>query len=201
MPALHTTRVSLFARIGEGSTDSRAWSEFVETYVPTLVQWCRQHGLQETDAHDVAQDVLFRFWRQATRFRYDPARRFRSYLRKMVLTAVADWSESRRADRLATGGDAVEALIKSQPAREDLAARIERAFDTERLSIAMVEVEQRVKPSTWAAFQLLAIDRLPGKEVADRLGIDVNLAYNARLNVQRMISDTLRRDDSAPAPR
>ena len=116
----------------------------------------------------------------------------------MVLTAVADWSESRRADRLATGGDAVEALIKSQPAREDLAARIERAFDTERLSIAMVEVEQRVKPSTWAAFQLLASDRLPGQEVADRLGIDVNLAYNARLNVQRMISDTLRRDDSAP---
>jgi len=185
MPALHTTRVSLFARIGENSTDPRAWSEFVETYVPTLVQWCRQHGLQESDAHDVAQDVLVRFWRQATKFRYDPARRFRSYLRKMVLTAVADWSESRRADRLAT-------------AREDLAARIERAFDTERLSIAMVEVEQRVKPSTWAAFQLLAIDRLPGKEVADRLGIDVNLAYNARLNVQRMISDTLRRDDSAP---
>lgn len=193
MPSLHTTRASLFARIEGFPGDPAVWSEFVATYAPAVARWCRRHGLQESDALDVAQEVLVRFWRQADRFRYDPARRFRGYLRQMVVTAVADWSASRRLDRLATGDDAVQDLLDSEPAREDLAARIERVFDLERLSRAMREVEARVKPRTWAAFRMLALERLPGAEVAERLGIDVNLAYNARMNVQRMISDALRR--------
>lgn len=196
MASLETTRASLFARIEGLPGDPAVWREFVATYGPTVVRWCRRHGLQHSDAHDVAQEVLVRFWRQADRFRYDPERRFRGYLRKMVVTAVADWSQCRQADRLATGIDAVQQLLESEPAREDLAARIERAFDLERLSVAMVEVESRVKPHTWEAFRLLAIERLPGPDVAERLGIDVNQAHNARLNVQRMISSSLRRDGS-----
>ncbi len=194
---LHTTRVSLFARIAGLPADPGAWSDFVETYAPAVVHWCRRHGLQESDAHDVAQEVLVRFWRHADRFRYDPALRFRGYLRQMVHNAIVDWSAARRPDRLATGDEAVQDQLASAPAREELADRIERAFDMERLSAAMIEVEARVKPRTWQAFRLLALERLPGREVAERLGIDVNLAYNARMNVQRMISDTLRRQDSA----
>lgn len=201
MTLLHTTRVSLFARLGSRPDDPGVWSDFVKTYAPAVVRWCRRHGLQPSDAQDVAQEVLLRFWRQADRFQYDPSRRFRGYLRLMVVTAVADWAESRRADRLATGDSAVQALIDSTPAREDLADRLERAFDMERLATAMAEVERRVKPRTWAAFRLLALERLPGKEVAERLGMDVTLAYNARMNVQRMISDTLRRCDPHAAPR
>lgn len=196
MASLHTTRASLFARIRDGAGDPAVWRDFVATYGPVVVRWSRRHGLQDSDAQDVAQEVLVRFWRQADRFRYDPDRRFRGYLRRMVVTAVADWSTTRQADRLATGDDAVQELLDSEPAREELAARIESTFDVELLSMAMREVEGRVKPTTWAAFRLLALERLPGREVATRLGIDVNLAYVARLNVQRMISGVLERFDA-----
>ena len=61
----------------------------------------------------------------------------------------------------------------------------------------MTEVESRVKRTTWAAFRMSAIERLPGKVVAEELGMSTANVYMARMNVQRMISDTLRRRDGA----
>jgi len=69
------------------------------------------------------------------------------------------------------------------PAREDLIARIEQAYDTELLAIAMREVETRVQPHTWQAFRMLAIEGRPGSEVAALLGMEVSTAYVARSKV------------------
>ena len=198
MATLHTTRVSLFARLKEVPGDATAWGEFVALYAPAVVDWCRRHGLQESDAQDVAQEVLVRFWRRASAFHYDPSRRFRSYLRRMVVNAVADWSQASDGDRLAIGEPSLESLLGGLPARDDLAASIEEAFDMDRLAAAMAEVEARVKPVTWQAFRLLALERLSGMEVATRLGATRANVYMARMNVQRMISETLRRLDDAP---
>jgi RNA polymerase sigma factor (sigma-70 family) len=200
MASLRTTRQSLFGRIGRLHGDPGVWKDFVGTYGPAVVQWCRGRGLQEADAHDVAQDVLIRFWRHSRDFRYDPSLRFRSYLRRMVIAALSDWSEARRADRLATGIAGVETVLGSVPARAELIDRIEKAFDLERLSAAMREVEARVKPSSWQAFHLLAIEQRSGPQVAEELGISVTNAYMARMRVQRLIGDAIRRQDLAAAP-
>lgn len=183
MASLQTTRVSLFERIGAAPRDAGVWADFVATYGPTVVQWCRRHGLQHSDAHDVAQDVLLRFWRHAEAFRHDPSRRFRAYLRRIVVSAVADWCRSRREDRMGTGDAAIQAILSTIPAREELARRIEEAFDLEILEMAMRDVEGRVEPRTWEAFRLLAFERLPGAEVAERLGMTVDNAYRARSSV------------------
>lgn len=180
MASPRTTRLSLFERIADDSRSAAAWSDFVATYGTTVVQWCRRHGLQDADAHDVAQNVLVRFWRIAAGFRYDPAQRFRGYLRRMVVSAVSDWSRSRREDRLATGDDAVQAVLSSIPAREDLVRHVEETFDLELLEAAMQEVEVRVQPRTWQAFRLQAIERVPAEEVASRLGMTVGNAYRAK---------------------
>lgn len=175
-----TTHVSLFQRIGDDPQGTVAWGDFVATYGPTVVQWCRHHGLQDADAHDVAQNVLVRFWRHAATFRYDPSQRFRAYLRRMVVTAVSDWSRSRREDRLATGACAVQEVLSSVPAREELVRRVEEVFDLELLEAAMQEVEVRVQPRTWQAFRLQAIEQVPAEEVARRLGMTVGNAYRAK---------------------
>lgn len=180
MQSPKTTSVSLFERIGTTRADAAVWSEFVATYGPAVVQWCRSHGLQHSDAHDVAQEVLLRFWRHAETFRYDPARRFRAYLRRMVVSAVADWSRSRRDDRLGTGDAAIQALLASLPAREELVRKLEEAFDLEVFEMAMRDVEGRVQPRTWEAFRLLTFERLPAADVASRLEMTVDNAYRAR---------------------
>lgn len=193
-----TTSISLMARLGSAGRNEAAWEEFVRVYGPHVIQWCRGHGLSESDAHDVSQEVLLRFWRRAASFRYDPSQTLRGYLRRMVLSAVADWAaQARRAGRLGKR-EPLDSLLENLPAREDLAARLERAYDTELLAIAMREVESRVQPRTWEAFRLLALEGQSGSDVADRLGMQVNTAYVARTKVQRMIREAIARLE-APA--
>jgi len=194
MPALRTTRVSLIARIRDVPGDPGAWSEFVAIYGPAVVQWCRSHGLQHDDAHDVAQNVLVRLWRHAASFRYEPARRFRDHLRRIVVASVSDWTATRHADRLDTGGgEAILDVLASIPARDGLVHRIEEAFDMELLDLALRDVETRVKPRTWQAFRLIAIDGMPAADAAVRLGMTVNNTYRARKFVLRLLQRTVAR--------
>ncbi|NBV45268.1 MAG: sigma-70 family RNA polymerase sigma factor [Planctomycetia bacterium] len=132
-----TTSPSLLASLADGSGREKAWAEFVRIYSPHVLRWCRRYGLQESDAADVAEDVLLRFFDSAADFEYDPRKTFRGSLRRIVTSAVSDWGDRRRADRLATGDSAVQDQLFSQPAREDLLARLEAAYDTELLSLAM----------------------------------------------------------------
>lgn len=188
-----TTSISLMARLGAVGQTEAAWDEFMRIYGPHVIQWCRGHGLLESDALDVSQEVLLRFWRRAASFRYDPTQTLRGYLRRMVLSAVSDWAEqTRRGGRVGRHAP-LDALLENLPAREDLATRLERAYDTELLSIAMREVEERVQPHTWEAFRLLALEGRSGGDVAERLGMQVNTAYVARTKVQRMIREVMER--------
>ena len=82
-------------------------------------------------------------------------------------------------------------LLDSAPAREDLITRIEAAYYTELMAVAMREVEGRVKPHTWRAFQMLALEGHSGAAVAEELGMEVNTAYVARKKVQRMIREVV----------
>lgn len=193
------TRGSILRMLREEHESSGAWEEFVRIYGNQVIRWCRGCGLQDADAADVSQDVLIRFWKHAARFTYDPSRRFRSYLRQIVRAALADWSE-RRGPQARASID-VGGVLESLPAREELIARIEEAYDTELLDLAMREVKGRVKPHTWQAFHMLAIERLPGEEVARRLAMDANLAYVARRNVQRMIREVIGRLEGGPGPK
>lgn len=188
-----TTSPSLLASLAGGPAEGAAWERFVHVYAPHVFRWCRSHGLQESDAADVAQDVLLRFWRHAAAFRYDPRQTFRGYLRRIVANAVSDWSHLRRADRIAPGDSDAQDQLWSVPAREDLLARIEAAYDTELLAEAMRDVESRVQPHTWRAFQMLALEERSGADVAAELGMEVNTAYVARAKVQRMIRDAITR--------
>jgi RNA polymerase sigma-70 factor (ECF subfamily) len=186
------TRASLLGRLEASPAPAAAWDDFVRVYGAPVHRWCRDHGLQPADAADVAQEVLVRFWRQSARFRYDPRSTFRGYLRAIVRHAVADWHSERRGPHAAGCDSGFDALAQV-PARDDLAARLEEAFDTERLSLAMHEVRNRVQPHTWRAFQLQVIEQCPGVDVAAQLGVDVNVVYVARHKVMRMIRETVNR--------
>lgn len=183
MNGTSTTRISLLDVLRDQRGNDDAWGEFVRVYGPAVVDWCRKRGLQHDDALDVTQDVLLRFWRTSKQFNYNSRGRFRSYLEQVARSALVRWAEQ--------AGDphdqATRSLLEKIPERENLLTRLGEAYDTELLAIAMAEVEQRVKPHTWRAFQMLAIEHRSGADVAAELKIDTNHAYVARWNVQRMI--------------
>ena len=178
------TNLDLLGRLRTPGDDPAAWEEFVSLYALPLHRWCRSHGLRADDADDVAQEVLVRFWRRSKRYRHDPACRFRTYLRKIVLAVVSEWHT-----RGAPPPGAVADLLASLPARDDLVASLEAAYDTDAAARAVLEVQARVQPHTWRAFQLQVLEGKRGAEVARELGVSTNVVYVARHKVIRMLRD------------
>src|SRR5262249_8057482 len=80
MSSSSATRASLLLRIRDPS-DRLAWGEFVGVYAPLIHAYGRRHGLQDSDAADLTQEVLCRVARASAGFEYDPARgSFRGWL-------------------------------------------------------------------------------------------------------------------------
>ena len=83
----------------------------------------------------------------------------------------------------------IEAIADSRDALADLERQIEDAFEREILELAMRRVESRVKPTTWQAFQLTAIENRSGVEAAKELQMQVAHVFVAKHRVQKMLEE------------
>jgi len=185
------TSATLVIRIQQDPADPRAWDEFVQRYRPMIHAWCLKSGAQPSDADDIAQEVLIKLLAAIRKFQYDPARSFRSWLKTVTRHACSDLATSRRHTTDRAEG-LVEALADSHDALADLEQQLEDAFDRELLDLAMRRVEKRVKPITWQAFRLSAIENRPGADAAKELRMPVAHVFVARFRVQRMLEAEVR---------
>jgi RNA polymerase sigma-70 factor (ECF subfamily) len=194
-----STDPSLLRRLHDDPTDGAAWDEFVCRYGPLIHEWCRRWKVQPADAADVTQDVLVKLVRQMGRFRYDPAKSFRAYLK--TLTRYT-WYEllKKQPDPVENGAEDPSSVnLDDVPARRDLERVLEEEFDQELLGKALALVARRVDPHTWEAFRRMTYEGQSGKEVAHVLGMKVATVYKARSNVFRRIKETIRKLEG-PAP-
>jgi RNA polymerase sigma-70 factor (ECF subfamily) len=188
---LPTTRVTLLTQLRQDPFDQAGWDEFVERYGRHIYRWCRQWKLQDADAEDVTQDILMKLTQKLRTFAYDPSRSFRGWLKTVAHHAWRDFYESRRYAQRAAGDRQVEELILTIEAREDLAQKLEEAFDLELLEAAKIQVRLRVAPHTWEAFRLTALEGLPVAEVAARVHLQVAMVYVAKSKVQKMLQEEI----------
>jgi RNA polymerase sigma factor (sigma-70 family) len=180
------TSTSLLGRLQQAPADQAAWAEFVNRYGARIHGWCRRWGLQEADAQDVSQAVLVKLLRSMQAFRYDPAQRFRSWLKTVTHNAWQDLVRGRRV--LAVGGNPVfDDPLQSLAARDDLTAWVEQEYERELLERALERVRLRVQPQTWDAFRMTSFEGLAGADVASRLGMAVTSVYKAKSNVQKLL--------------
>jgi RNA polymerase sigma-70 factor (ECF subfamily) len=187
------TRPTLLARLLDPQADPSTWDEFVRCYRHQIHNWCRAWGLQETDADDVTQSVLVRLLGAFRRFRYDPARSFRGWLRTVTYNVCQDW-RTEAAGQPSGGGDSgVYRMLTSAEARDDLANRIEAESAREMLNVVMVRVRRRVQPHTWAAFYQTAVEERDAAEVANELEVPLASLFVYRSRVRKMLLDELAR--------
>jgi RNA polymerase sigma factor (sigma-70 family) len=183
------TSPSLMRQLTAPGDDRHGWLRFVEAYEPLILSWCRAKGLQQADAQDLTQEILFRFARQAGRFKHDPSKRFRGWLRAVTHAAWCDWVERHRPWHSGSGGSTIFRLAENQPSGDDPAGRLTLRDNAERLERACALVRSRVEPRTWEAFRLLALEGLSGDEAAARLGMKRGSAHAARCKVQRLVRE------------
>ena len=188
---LPTTRITLLNQLRQDPSDQAGWDEFVERYGRHIYRWCRQWNLQDADAEDVTQDILVKLTHKLRGFTYDPSRSFRGWLKTVAHHAWRDFEDSRRHARPAAGDSQVQELMLTLEAREDLAQKLEEAFDFELLEAAKMRVRLRVAPHTWEAFRLMALEGLPVAEVAARVRLQVAMVYVAKSKVQKMLQEEI----------
>ena len=83
------TGTTLLARIKNKDPDG--WERFVHLYSPLIYRWCRQSGLNETDAADVGQEVFHAVARGIENFhRTQVGGTFRGWLRTIVQNKLRD---------------------------------------------------------------------------------------------------------------
>jgi RNA polymerase sigma factor (sigma-70 family) len=187
------TRTSLLLRLRHEPADQGAWNEFVERYGGMILAWCQQWGMQPADAEDVSQNVLLKLAHHLRSFVYDPSRRFRGFLRTVAHNACKDYVENKQRSVNASADSGVYAVLESVEAREDLAARLEEAFDLERLEVAQARVRERVEPRTWEAFRLTALEGKSGSDAAALLQMQVGTVFKAKSKVQQMLREEIER--------
>jgi RNA polymerase sigma-70 factor (ECF subfamily) len=182
-----STSLTLLERVQTFPADLEAWDEFVRHYHPMIHAWCLKWGLQSSGADDVTQDVLVKVLSAMRTFWYDPARRFHAWLKTVTQHALSQFSAGRRREPGQIGPDIPIAELVD--ARDDLQQELERLFDRDLYAIAMRRVEKRVRPVTWDAFRLMALDGLTGQDAARRLGIPVAHGFVARNCVQKLLQE------------
>jgi RNA polymerase sigma-70 factor (ECF subfamily) len=191
------TSPTLLRYLCDSAHRSQAWHTFVGRYQSLIHDWCRRRGLQHAD--DVTGVVLLKLVRALETFDYDPSRRFRGWLRKVVEHAVSDFlrGRARRPGEQAEGTEA--ALAHAEAAAPDVVEGLAEALDREsspemvQLGEATLAVRARVGPNTWQAFWLRKVEECDGPEVAQRLGMTVAAVYVAVGRVKGMFRDELAR--------
>src|SRR6516225_3751977 len=114
------TRPSLLRRICEPG-DGHSWQAFVDVYGPLIYRHARRRGLQDADAAEVTQEVLFQVSRSIQAFEYRPGQAcFRDWLGTVTENKIRSWC-TRQAGTIRAKGetgtcDALAGL--AAPARE-----------------------------------------------------------------------------------
>lgn len=176
-----------------GPAANAAWTVFVERYTPLVDERCRKAGLQVADIDDVRQQVFAQLVKALAEFRYDPARRFRGYLSRVVDNAIATrWRQlARRPGSIGRGGDLPEPLAGLPGELDDLIrerlAGVMRVIDHVRFEVGR---------EAWAAFWLTAVEGLSGDEAAVRLGKKASAVYVVKSRVLMRLRESM--NDSEP---
>ncbi len=188
------TRPTLFEHLRDG-TDPLAWEEFFGRYWPVIYALARARGCSEHSGEEVVQEVMLKFFQKRDLFQYDPQRgRFRDWLATVVRNQVAE-HRRRPSERIRPrGGDSNADLPQHEVAgtgSDDARPEEvwEAAFENALLAVLLDVVRREVNPRDYLAFELLAIEGLPGAQAARITGLSRNAAYKARRRVLKRLRE------------
>ena len=171
-----------------------AWRTFLQRYQPLIYRWSCRTGLSHDDAEEVSAAVLCKLVTALRDFVYNPAHRFRGWLKTLVENEVrealpaagaeAGRSGERPPHRPTAAGRNPDTRSHR---RASGAAGRHAAPDLRNAEEITRRVQERVEPHTWQAFWLTAIGKESGRDVADRLGLKVAAVYMAKRRVGQML--------------
>lgn len=185
------TRPSLLVCLRDPD-NGRAWSQFVAIYSPLVYRFARRHGLQETDAADVTQEVFYTVARNIRQFDYDREKgSFHGWLIAVARSKLQNFINKRQGKNQGIGGTEALSLFEHQPSRDDEDAFLEQEHRRCLFDWAVGQIRGGFQESTWQAFWQTTMEGKDSKSVADLLGITVGAVYIARSRVLSKLKETI----------
>ena len=158
------------------------WDTFVKFYGPLLEVWAKRL-LHADQAADLVQDVLVIVMEKLHTFRGGNERCFLAWLRQVMMNRLRDQA---RRDAIRPGNvDTV--CLDNYMGKDDSAegfAAADRGFLVRK---ALQIMQSDFEPTTWrACWETVTTDR-SAAEVADELGVSVDVVYSASYRVIRRL--------------
>jgi RNA polymerase sigma-70 factor (ECF subfamily) len=178
------TRASLLLRI-QDPEDVEAWIEFQDIYRPLVYRLGRSRGLQDADAHELAQDVMIAVAGAIERWEPDRQRsRFRTWLYRVARNTLINQLAQQNRREQATGNTDVQRLLLQVTARDD-GQTLELQQDLRRQTFlwAAAQARRSCKPATWEAFWQTCVEGRTVAEVASQLKMTPGAVYVCRSRV------------------
>jgi len=187
-----STSRSLLRRAREH--DAAAWQKLTAVYTPLVYQWCRQAGLQTSDAADVVQEVFRSVATGLDGFRKErPEDTFRGWLWTITRNKIRDHYRASAGRPEAQGGTTAHVQLQQLPdeapsdADDATGERLHSKLARRAVSLMQTDFEE----STWRAFWLTAVELQPPQSVAEQLGVSAAVVYMAKSRVLRRLREEL----------
>ena len=162
--------------------DLEAFELLFRQFHPEVYRWLVRLTRDPAAAEDLTVEVFWRIYR--ARARFDPARSFGAWARRIASNAAIDHFRRARRIRAAEVGTPPAGPVPSA-AQRDLQLRIERAF-------------LRLPPALRLVAQLAIVDGWPHDDVAAALGLSRSAVKSRAFRAVRFLKDAFEREGIAP---
>jgi RNA polymerase sigma-70 factor (ECF subfamily) len=179
---MDSTPLSLLHRLRQGA-DEQSWARLFALYTPLIRHWVTRHGVFDSDADDLVQEVCVTVSRELSGFAHvGHAGAFRGWVRMIVLNRLRGyWRERRKAP--ATRGD----LDQLEDPDSQLGGQWDRDHDEFVAGRLLELIQPEFSPATWRAFRIQVIEGVSAARAAEELGISVNAVLIAKSRVLRRL--------------
>ena len=164
--------------------DDEGWSRLVEIYAPLIRGWLLRNGLPPQDTDDVTQDVLQVVVRKLPQFQRQRTGSFRAWLRAIAVNCLRDFRRARRAQPVATGDSDFAAWLEQlEDPESGLSHQSDEEHDRHVTQRLLELIRPGFEPTTWRAFERVAVDGVSASVAAAELGLSTNSVFIAKSRV------------------
>ena len=169
--------------------DQDAWQQIVHLYGPLVQRWCKRSGLRDEDVADIFQETFRAVSNHLDGFK--PVKEvgsFRSWLRSIVRTKIADYYRKLNEQPAGRGGSTDQMRLAAIPdpladdneedAGEENALIVQRAMDL---------IQPEFSAHNWKAFQLVALEGYSAVEIAGQLNLQPQAVRQANYRIRRRL--------------
>ena len=199
---IYETQPALISRVQQNEEDG--WTEFYQLYRDFIHASAQAAGLNHEEGNDVVQETMVSVRKYIEGFEPDRERaKFRTWLRKIVRSRIADQFRKKRRNplefRTDEGPRADEgshtSFTNRIPDLNDI--ELDRVIDGKLEQAILDEARERaqriVKPRDYEVYDLFAIRDMSAAEVAKKLQINATTIRVKTFRVRRIVDQELRR--------